>query len=35
MIKLYADLVEKNLKSIEEVPVSLRKKVEAELKKRG
>ncbi|OTN86313.1 hypothetical protein A5819_003147 [Enterococcus sp. 7E2_DIV0204] len=35
MIKLYADLIEKNVKSIEDVPKDLQKKVKAELKKRG
>jgi len=35
MVKLYADLIQKNLKSISDVPEDLQKKVKAELKKRG
>lgn len=35
MVKLYADLIEKNLKSIDDVLEGLQKKVQAELKKRG
>lgn len=35
MVKLYANLIEKNLKTIDDVPELLKKKVQAELKKRG
>ena len=35
MVKVYANLVKKGLKSIEEVPASLREAVEAALKTKG
>lgn len=35
MAKVYADLIEKGLRTIEQVPVSIRKEVEEELKRRG
>lgn len=35
MAKVYADLIEKSLRTIEQVPVSIRKEVEEELKRRG
>lgn len=35
MAKVYADLIEKGMRTIEQVPVSIRKEVEKELKRRG